>query len=206
MDLAAADIVADGDRAVQCARAEAAGNRDRGLDRHVRREGILAGLEDFTEDEEGPIGFDLDRDMRLAHETLPQHVGNALSELVGGQAARGDQADQRHLDLAAGVDDVRIGQAVLAEHHHAQAVAGVEQIGILWRRRERRESRPVCRGPISIKTPAPRHGLHTARRHSHKQAPGRRRSSARRAAALREQPLRKAVRSVRHKSVPVERV
>src|ERR1700710_473925 len=46
----------------------AAGNRDCGFRGHVRHVGILAGRDDFTQDEEWPVAFDLDRDMRLANE------------------------------------------------------------------------------------------------------------------------------------------
>ncbi len=52
------------------ARGEAAGDRDRGLDRHAVDEGILAGGRHFAEDEERPEGLDLDRDVRLAQEAV----------------------------------------------------------------------------------------------------------------------------------------
>ena len=113
------------------ARREAAGDRHRGLRRHVGDVRILAGRGDFAEDEERPVGFDLDRHMRLADVAVAQLVGDPGRQLVGGRAFRHHRADQRHGDVAAGVDQIGIGQAVLAEHDDAQAVAGIERIGLL---------------------------------------------------------------------------
>jgi hypothetical protein len=91
----------------------------------------LARLGDLAEDEERAIGLDLDRDVRLADVTLAQLVGYPARKLVGRRPARQHRADERHGDVAARVDGVGIGQALLAEHDDAQPVAGVQSIGAL---------------------------------------------------------------------------
>src|SRR5262249_22014757 len=54
------------------ARREAAGDRDRALDRHVRHIRILARGLDLAENEERPVGFDFDSNRRLADIALAQ--------------------------------------------------------------------------------------------------------------------------------------
>src|SRR5579863_2364419 len=65
-DDAAAGVVGQRDAVALGAGREAAGNRDRAFDAHVRYIGILARGCDLAEDEERPVGFDFDRDRRLA--------------------------------------------------------------------------------------------------------------------------------------------
>ena len=125
------DVVAIGPRR------EAAGDRDRGLDRHVRHVGILARLRDLAEDEERPIGLDLDRDMRLADETGAQLGGDGARQLLRGEIAGADGADQRHRHLTGGIDEIRVAQPLLPEHHDPQLVAGVEPVGRRRRRHDR---------------------------------------------------------------------
>src|SRR5665213_1399964 len=62
------------DLALAGARGKATGNRDRRLRRHVGDVRVLAGIGDFAENEERPVGFDLDRDVRLAHIALLEPV------------------------------------------------------------------------------------------------------------------------------------
>ena len=58
-------------------------------------------------------------------------LGDHLRELLGAVAARRHAADQRQVDVAAGIDGVAVGDAVLAEHHDAQLVAAIERVGLL---------------------------------------------------------------------------
>src|SRR6185436_10727220 len=62
----ALDFAGDGDLVLRGARREAAGDGDGILDRHVRHVGVLAGEGYLAEDEERPIGLDLDRNARVA--------------------------------------------------------------------------------------------------------------------------------------------
>ncbi len=57
-----------------------------------------------------------------------------LRQLLRRVAARRHDADQRQAYIAAGIDDVGIGDAFLPEHHDAQTVAGIERVGLLGRR------------------------------------------------------------------------
>ena len=66
--------------------------------------------------------------MRLAHIALLEPRGDRGRQLLGGEAARRHRADQRQVDVAAGIDGVAVGDAVLAEHHDAQLVAGIERV------------------------------------------------------------------------------
>ena len=54
------------------ARREAAGDRHRAFDAHIGHVGILAGSCDFAEDEERPVGFDLDRHRGIADIAVAQ--------------------------------------------------------------------------------------------------------------------------------------
>src|SRR5215471_21631626 len=60
------DSAADLDGLFIGARSEAASDGDGGLGRHVGDGGVLAGRRDLAEDEERPVGLDLDRHMGLA--------------------------------------------------------------------------------------------------------------------------------------------
>jgi hypothetical protein len=64
------DEAGDFDAALDRARREAAGDRDRLLDGHAHNERVLPGERDFAEREEGPIGLDLHGNARFAQETL----------------------------------------------------------------------------------------------------------------------------------------
>ena len=139
------DVVAIG------ARREAAGDRHRGLDRHVGHIRILPRLSHLAEDKEWAIGLDLDRHMRLADESAAQLVRDSARELLRGAAARIDSTDQRHRHLACGIDEIGIAQAVLPEHHDAQLVAGIERIGGL-RRLQPRKDRPPLGGSRRLAT------------------------------------------------------
>src|SRR5665213_102061 len=77
LELLAGDVAGDLDIAMTSARRKTAGNRDRLLHRHVGDVRMLAGLGDLAQDEERPVGLDLDRHMRLAHETLLEPLGDA---------------------------------------------------------------------------------------------------------------------------------
>ena len=73
------------------ARREAARDRDRGLDRHVGDVRVLAGKRHLAEDEERPVGLDLDRDMRLADEALTQPRRDRGRQFGRGEPARRDR-------------------------------------------------------------------------------------------------------------------
>ena len=64
------------------ARREAAGDRDRRLRRHVGDVRILPRRGDLAEDEERPVGLDLDRDMRLAHIALLEPLGDRAATVA----------------------------------------------------------------------------------------------------------------------------
>ena len=81
-------VPADLDLVLEGARRVAAGDRDRGLDRHVGDVGILAGQGDFAEDEERPVSLDLDGDMRLADIALAQLRGDRLLQVRGRSCPR----------------------------------------------------------------------------------------------------------------------
>ena len=155
----AGDRPVDADVPAIGARREAAGDRDRVLDRHVRHVGVLAGHRHLAQDEERPIDLDLDRDMRLADEAAAQPFGDRAREFVGRQAARRHGLDQRHGDRAARIDDVGIGEPVLPEHDDAQRVAGIERVGRLALER-RDDWLGVCRqappSPAHARSPVPR--------------------------------------------------
>jgi len=51
----------------------------------------------------GRVGLDLDRDVRFADIAVAQLVGDAPRPVIGGQAARHNGADERHIDVAARV-------------------------------------------------------------------------------------------------------
>ena len=65
------------------ARREAAGDRDRALDAHVRHIGVLSGRRDLAEDEERPIGVDLDRHRRFADEAIAQPCADRAARPAG---------------------------------------------------------------------------------------------------------------------------
>ena len=65
---------------------------------------------------------------------FPQLLGDPAGKLVGGRAARQHRADQRHGDVAAGVDRIGVGQSLLTEHDDAQPVAGIKGVGPLGNR------------------------------------------------------------------------
>ena len=121
------------------ARREAAGDRHRAFDAHIRHVGILAGRCNFAEDEERPVGFDLHRHRGFADIAVAQFGGDLGSESRRRPSARRHRADQRHGDGAAGIDGIGIGEAFLAVDHDPQPVAGIEPVG-------RVISRPACGG------------------------------------------------------------
>ena len=100
-----------------------------GFRRHPVDIGIAARLVDFTQDEEGPIGLDLDADFRVFDIFALELGGDIQRELVGGQSPRAELANQRHGDRAVRIDAVDAREIVLAEHDDAHAVARVEPIG-----------------------------------------------------------------------------
>ena len=73
-NLLAGDETGDDHGQAEGARRKAASDRHLGLDGHIGDIGILAGLDDFTENEERATGLDLDGDVRLADEALTQLV------------------------------------------------------------------------------------------------------------------------------------
>jgi peptide-methionine (S)-S-oxide reductase len=85
----------------------------------------------FAEDEERPVGVDLDRHMWIANEAVAQTHGDGARERVGGQPARRNRADQRHGNRAAGPHEISVADPVLPEHHHPKLVAGIEPVGRL---------------------------------------------------------------------------
>jgi len=64
----------------------------------------LPGGGDFAKDEEGPVLLNLGGDIRLADVPAAQSCGDRLRKLRRRAAACGNRADQRHGDVAAGVD------------------------------------------------------------------------------------------------------
>jgi hypothetical protein len=90
----------------------------------------LSGRGHLAQDEERPIGLDFDRHVRLANEPLAQALRDRARELGGGEAAGGNRANERHGDLAGGVDDVGVGEALLPEHHDSHPVTGIERVGL----------------------------------------------------------------------------
>jgi hypothetical protein len=56
---------------------------------------------------------------------LAQLFGYPARKLVGRGPARQHRADERHGDVAARVDGVGIGQALLAEHDDAEPIARI---------------------------------------------------------------------------------
>lgn len=99
---------------------------------------ILSGSRHFTENEERPVGFDLHAHMRLAHKALLELGGNRRRELLIGQSTGRQRTDQRQVGLAARIDDVAVGDAVLTEDDDTELVACVKRIGPIgdgWRRR-----------------------------------------------------------------------
>src|SRR5215213_1208081 len=69
-------LAGDGDLFLGGTRREAAGDGDGVLDRHVGHVRVLAGEGDLAEHEERPVGFDLDRDARVADVTGSQSCGD----------------------------------------------------------------------------------------------------------------------------------
>src|SRR5260221_12008854 len=70
---------------------------------------------------------------RPPRSTLFPYTTLFRSQLLVCEAARRYRADERHVDLAAGIDRVAVGDAVLPEHDDAQLVACIERIGLLNR-------------------------------------------------------------------------
>ena len=64
----------------------ALGDSDRGLHCHRVDIRILSRLVDLAQDEEGPIGLDLDADLRVLDVFLLQLIGDVVGELRGGEA------------------------------------------------------------------------------------------------------------------------
>ena len=113
----------DFDAALDRARREAAGDRDRLLDGHAHNERVLPGERDFAEHEEGPIGLDLHGNARFAQETLTKPRLDCALELRRRKPLRPHPPDERYRDIACAVDRVGVAEIVLAEHDHPQAIA-----------------------------------------------------------------------------------
>src|SRR5260221_7073056 len=64
---------------------------------------------------------------RPPRSTLFPYTTLFRSQLLVCEAARRYRADERHVDLAAGIDRVAVGDAVLPEHDDAQLVACIER-------------------------------------------------------------------------------
>ena len=89
-----------------------------------------AGLPDFAHDEDRAIAVDLDAAVGIAQVAATQFLRDQAFELLQRAAARRNLADQREGDVAGLVDRVGIGQPFLLEDGNAQAVAGIERIGL----------------------------------------------------------------------------
>jgi hypothetical protein len=76
------------------------GKRHCSLDRHGVDEWIAARAPNFAENEERPIGLDLDADFRIFNVGVPQFCGDVVGELEGREPSRSDRADQGQRDEA----------------------------------------------------------------------------------------------------------